>query len=69
MGPFLDPKSINVSQSLLMMTIIATGKFLVFILVFLLCSKLYYVSKFLVFILCSKWSKWVTCFVFYVGYL
>lgn len=68
MGPFLNPKSINVSQSLLMMTIIATGKFLVFILVFLLCSKLY-VSKFLVFILCSKWSKWVTCFVFYVGYL
>ena len=69
MGPFLDPKSINVSQSLIMMTIIATRKFLVFILVFLLCSKLYYVSKFLVFILCSKWSKWVTCFVFYVGYL
>ena len=68
MGPFLDPKSINVSQSLLMMTIIATGKFLVFILVFLLCSKLY-VSKFLVIILCSKWSKRVTCFVFYVGYL
>ena len=44
MGPFLDPKSINVSQSLLMMTIIATGKFLVFsifIMFKIICFKIF----------------------------